>query len=66
MSTLKIGDRARIKAGRRIPRYKAGEKGTVWRGPMTSACGKTYYLLMMDRDTVRNVIFTANEVEVDV
>jgi hypothetical protein len=66
MSTLKIGDRVRIKAGRRIPRYPVGSKGTVWRGPTISARGTTYYLLTMDTDTDRTVIFTTNEVEPDV
>ena len=66
MSTLKIGDRVRIKADRRIPRYQAGDRGPVWPGPTTSACGRTYYLLTMDRDHGRNAIFTTNEVEADV
>ena len=60
---LKIGDRVRIKAGRRIPRYQFGDRGTVWRGPMTTADGTTYYLLTMDRDGGRDAIFTTNEVE---
>jgi hypothetical protein len=63
VNQLKIGDRVRIKAGRRIPRYQAGDRGTVWRGPTTSAYGTTYYLLTMDRDQGRNAIFTTKEVE---
>ena len=60
---LKIGDRVRIKSGRRLPRYQAGDRGTVWHGPTTTADGKTYYLLTMDRDHGLNAIFTTNEVE---
>jgi hypothetical protein len=60
---LKIGDRVRIKAGKRIPRYRAGDRGTVWHGPTTAADGTTYYLLTMDRDHGFNAIFTTNEVE---
>jgi hypothetical protein len=63
---LKIGDRVRIKARRRISRYQSGDKGTVWRGPMTSADGRVYYLLTMDRDGGRNAIFTTHEIEPDV
>jgi hypothetical protein len=63
---LKIGDRVRIKAGRRIPCYQSGDRGTVWRGPVTSAAGTAYYLLTMDRDGGRNAIFTTNEIEPDV
>jgi hypothetical protein len=63
---LKIGDRVRIKAGRRIPRYQSRDRGTVWRGPVTSADGTAYYLLTMDRDGGRNAIFTTNEIEPDV
>jgi hypothetical protein len=37
--------------------------GTVWRGPLTTAAGTTYYLLTMDRDGGRDAIFTTNEVE---
>jgi hypothetical protein len=59
---LKIGDRVRIKAGRRIPRYQPGDRGTVWRGPTTTADGTTY-LLTMDRDHGRNAFFTTNEVQ---
>ena len=62
---LKIGDRVRIKVGRRIPRYQCGDKGTVCRGPMTSAAGTTYYLLRMDRDHGLDAIFTTNEIEPD-
>jgi hypothetical protein len=62
---LKVGDRVRIKAGRRIPRYQSGDRGTVWRGPVTSAAGTAYYLLTMDRDGGRNTIFTTNEIEPD-
>jgi hypothetical protein len=65
MTTLKIGDRVRIKAGRRIPRYHVGDRGTVWRGPKTPADGTIYYLLMMDNDSVRTVIFTTKEIEPD-
>jgi hypothetical protein len=63
---LKVGDRVRIKVGVQVPRYPAGEKGTVWRGPMTSAAGTVYYLLRMDRDGGLDAIFTTNEIEPDV
>ena len=55
---LKVGDRVRVKAGRRIPHYPAGEGGTVNRVPQTSASGTTYYLVMMDKDNLSvTVIF---------
>jgi hypothetical protein len=60
---LKIGDRVRIQAGRRLPRYQVGDRGTVWRGPTTTADGTTYYLLTMDKDHGLNAIFTTKEVE---
>jgi hypothetical protein len=64
---LKVGDRARVKARRRIPHYPAGEKGTVSRGPQTSTNGTTYYLLVMDKDDPpEEVIFKADEIEPDV
>ena len=64
---LKAGDRVRVKAGVQIPHYPAGEKGTVSRGPQTSADGTTYYLLLMDSDDAgMEVIFEADEIESDV
>jgi hypothetical protein len=64
---LKVGDRVRVKAGVQIPSYPAGEKGTVSRGPQTSADGTTYYLLLMDRDApAKTVLFKADEIEPDV
>ena len=63
----KVGDRVRVKAGRRIPKYPAGEKSTVSRGPQTSASGTTYYLVTMDKDaSARTAIFQADEIELDV
>jgi hypothetical protein len=65
-NALKPGDRVRVKAGVQIPHYPAGEKGTVVRGPQTSADGTTYYLLTMDRDTpAKTVLFKADEIELD-
>jgi hypothetical protein len=60
---LKISDRVLIKAGRRLPFYQVGDRGTVLRGPIISAHGNTYYLLTMVRDQGRNAIFTTKEVE---
>jgi hypothetical protein len=66
-ATLKVGDRVRVKAGVQIPKYPAGDKGTVSRGPQTSADGTMYYLLMMDKDDPAEVvIFKAEEIEPDV
>ena len=63
----KVGDRVRVKAGRRIPKYPAGEKSTVSRGPQTSASGTTYYLVTMDKAaSARTAIFQADEIELDV
>ena len=63
---LKVGDRVRVKAGRRIPKYPAGEKSTVSRGPQTSASGTTYYLVMMDKDGSEDAtLFLADEIESD-
>ena len=59
--------RVRVKAGTRIPRYPAGERGTVNLGPKTSASGATYYLLVMDKDDPSDtVLFKAEEIEPDV
>jgi hypothetical protein len=64
---LKPGDRVRVKAGVQIPHYPAGEKGTVARGPQTSADGTTYYLLVMDKDAAaKTVLFKTDEIEPDV
>lgn len=64
---LKVGDQVRVKAGRRIPHYPAGEGGTVNRVPQTSASGTTYYLVMMDKDNLSvTVIFKDDEIEADV
>jgi hypothetical protein len=63
---LKPGDRVRVKAGVQIPKYPAGDKGTVSRGPQTSADGSTYYLLRMDKDDPQEeVLFKAEEIEID-
>jgi hypothetical protein len=66
-NALKPGVRVRVKSGVQIPHYPAGEKGTVARGPQTSADGTTYYLLLMDRDAhSKTVLFKADEIEPDV
>jgi hypothetical protein len=64
---LKVGDRVRVKVGTRIPKYPAGERGMVNRGPRTSAGGTTYYLLVMDKDDPSDtVLVKAEEIEPDV
>jgi hypothetical protein len=64
---LKVGDRVRVTAGVQMPKCPAGAKGTVSRGPQTSADGTTYYLLMMDKDEpAKTVLFKADEIEPDV
>ena len=63
---LKAGDRVRVRAGVRLPKYSGGDKGAVSHGPQTSADGSTYYLLVMDKDDPpESVIFKAGEIEPD-
>ena len=64
---LKVGERVRVKAGVRLPKYSGGDKGAVSRGPQSSADGSTYYLVVMDKDDPPEaVIFKAEEIEPDV
>jgi hypothetical protein len=66
-NALKAGDRVRVKARTRIPKYPAGEKGTVAKGPHQLGDGRRYYFVEMDQDQPRlPVVFTESEIEADV
>jgi hypothetical protein len=70
MSThaLKAGDRVRVKESDHMHGYQAGDKGTVFQGPMYSADGSRCYHVAMDKDSLTQTtpIFTEDEIEPDV
>ena len=64
---LKVGDRVRVRAGTRISKYPAGEKGTVIEGPLENGAGSSYYLVDLDRNQSRLLVaLAAEEIEPDV
>lgn len=65
---LKPGDRVRVTERNRVQGYQAGEKGMVQAVASIPAIGdQLHYQVAIDRDDgVGRVVFTAEEIELDV
>jgi hypothetical protein len=65
---LKPGDRVRVTERNRVQGYEAGDKGMVQAVASSPAIGdQLHYQVAMDRDGgVSRVVFTAEEIELDV
>jgi hypothetical protein len=66
---LKVGDRVRVKAGTRVSKYPAGDKGTVAEGLHQFGARRHNYFVAMDKDASPQhpvALFNEEEIEPDV
>jgi hypothetical protein len=65
MGSFKIGDRVRLRVGRRHPEYRAGDTGTVAAVmPSESTSGQEVYQVRMDEGGAELLpVFYADELE---
>jgi len=65
---MKPGDRVRVTSRNHLPRYAAGDQGTVLRMTATDPSGTRSYVVAMDKDGFGKTapVFAEQEIELDV